>query len=274
MPTQLASPQPSGAITIAARHVEAGRFRLPRADRHRVMVHVSAVTRTYCSHVGKYFVRRAGDIDFVPAGEEGGFEAETSFDALELGLSPALLESVATELEGGADVCRFETRHLLRDERIVHLVRALDHDFRANSPGGSLFANSVGIALAVRLLGLGEAEVVRTTRQSDVQLKRVLHHIDAHLETSLTLQTLSAVAGVSNSHLRTWFKAATGMTVHRYVLRRRVERAHSLLSTRDLSVNEVAHLAGFAHQSHLAHWMRRELGETPRGLQRRIRVLK
>jgi AraC family transcriptional regulator len=271
MITQFALSQRSDAVTIAARHVDAGSFRLPRADRHRVMVHVSAATHSYCDQVRKHFVRRAGDIDFLPAGEEGGFEAETSFDALELSLSPALLERVATEVGRDANAGRFETRH--RDERIVHLVRALENDFRASSPSGSLFADSIGIALAIRLLSQGDAEVIRTSRLSDVQLKRVLDHIDAYLQTPLTLEKLSAVAGVSNSNLRTWFKAATGVTVHRYVLRRRVERARSLLLADDSSVSEVAHLTGFAHQSHLTHWMRRELGETPRRL-RRNRMLK
>jgi AraC family transcriptional regulator len=272
MQPQLASPMPPGAVTIAARHVEAGSFRPPRSDWHRVMVHVSAATHSYCSHVSRYFVRRAGDIDFLPAGEEGGFEAETSFDALELCISPDLLDNVATELGRGVNGRRFETRHLLRDERIVHLVRALENDFRAASPNG-LFADSVGIALAVRLLGLDETGIDRATRLSDVQLKRVLDHIDTHLQTSLSLETLSVLAGVSNSHLRMWFKAATGITVHRYVLRRRVERARSLLLGGDLSISEVAHLTGFAHQSHLAHWMRRELGQTPRGV-RRMRLRK
>jgi len=32
-----------------------------------------------------------------------------------------------------------------------------------------------------------------------------------------------------------------------------------------LSAGEVALVAGFSHQSHMARWMRRELGYTPRG---------
>ena len=79
---------------------------------------------------------------------------------------------------------------------------------------------------------------------------------------------MSRVAGASSSHLRTWFKAAMGVTLHRYVLRRRVERACVLLRRGDLSTSEVAALTGFAHQSHLAHWMRRETGQTPRDLRR------
>ena len=111
-------------------------------------------------------------------------------------------------------------------------------------------------------------ETERASRLSEIQLKRVVDFIEAQIQTPLSLETLSRVAGVSNSHLRTWFKAATGLTVHRYVLRRRVERARLLLLAGDFSISEVAHLTGFAHQSHLSHWMRREIGETPRGIKR------
>ncbi|KAA1184719.1 helix-turn-helix transcriptional regulator [Rhizobium tropici] len=254
-------------VTVTPLQIEAGSFQLPRANRHRVLIHASAATRSYCGQAGRYFVRRAGDIDLVPAGEEGGFEAETRFNTLELGLSSALIENVATEL-GSGRLGRLETRHLLRDERIEHLARALENDFRMGSPSGSLFADSIGVALAVRLLELKEKGPERSSRLSDLQLKRVLDFIEAQIQTPLSLDTLSKVAGVSNSHLRTWFKAATGLTVHRYVLRRRIEKARLLLLSGDSSISEVAHLTGFAHQSHLAHWMRRELGETPRSLKR------
>jgi AraC family transcriptional regulator len=268
MHPQFASTQALAGVTIASGHVEAGTYRLPRAPHHRIMVHASVATRTYCNDAGRYFVRRAGDIDFVPAGQEGGFEAETSFGTMEVRLSSAMIEGVASEVGSDAAARRFDTRHLLRDERIEHLVRALENDHHASSPSGALFAESVGVALAVRLLGLDDLESNRTVRLSDVQLKRVLDYVDAHLHEPLTIDTLSRIANASSSHLRTWFKAATGMTVHRYVLRRRVERARSLLLGGDLSTSEVAHLTGFAHQSHLAHWMRREIGQTPRSLRR------
>ena len=69
---------------MISRHIEAGVHRLPRAPHHRVMVHASAATRSYCNQVGRYFVRRAGDIDLVPAGEEGAFGGRQAL------VSPAL----------------------------------------------------------------------------------------------------------------------------------------------------------------------------------------
>lgn len=251
---------------MVSRHIEAGVHRLSRVPHHRIMVHASAATRSYCNQVGRYFVRRAGDIDLVPAGEEGGFEAETAFDTIEIVLQPALMERVAAELGGRALVTRLDTRHLLRDQRIEHLAQALQSDLDAGAPSGSLFADSIGAALAVRLLGIEDSDIDRTNRLSDTQLKRVLEHNALH--EPLSIRQLARVAGASSSHLRTWFKVATGVTLHRYVLRRRVERARVLLQQGDLSTSEVAELTGFAHQSHLAHWMRREIGQTPRDLRR------
>ena len=258
----------SSDVTMVSRHVGAGVHRLPRAPHHRIMVHASAATRSYCNQAGRYFVRRAGDIDLVPAGEEGGFDAETPFETMEIVLPSALMERVAAELGGKERTSRFDTRHLLRDQRIEHLARALQSDLAAGAPSGPLFADSIGAALAVRLLGLDGPDLVRVNRLSDAQLKRVLEHIETALHEPLSIDRLSRVAGASSSHLRTWFKAAMGVTLHRYVLRRRVERACVLLRRGDLSTSEVAALTGFAHQSHLAHWMRREIGQTPRDWRR------
>ena len=54
-----------------------------------------------------------------------------------------------------------------------------------------------------------------------------------------------------------------GQSVHAYVMERRVQRARALLLEKKLPISEVALEAGFAHQSHLARWMRRLLGVTP-----------
>ncbi|RUM11262.1 AraC family transcriptional regulator [Rhizobium fabae] len=256
-----------GAVSIASLRLGAGSFLLPEMDRHRILVHASAATRSYCGQVGKYFVRRAGDIDLLAAGESGGFEAESAFDTIVVSFPETFVQDVTGGL-GARGSRRIQTRHLLRDERIEHLTRAIQADYEVGSPSGSLYADSIGIAITARLLGLDDAAPVREIRLSDAQLKRVLDFIEAHIETSLALETLSRVAAVSNSHLRTWFKAATGLTVHRYVLRRRIERARELLVSTDLAISEIAHRTGFAHQSHLARWMRREIGQTPFELRR------
>ncbi len=165
---------------------------------------------------------------------------------------------------------RLKARHLLRNDRIVLLGQALESDVKAGSPSGPLFAENVGMALAVELLGLTDDPPNQAIRLSSIQLQRVLTYIDANLDQPLTVDVLSREAGVSSSHLRTWFKVAMGVTVHRYVLKRRVEYARMLLLQNDRKLSDVALEAGFCHQSHLAKWMRREFGCSPRQLRRSL----
>lgn len=76
---------------------------------------------------------------------------------------------------------------------------------------------------------------------------------------------------LSASHFKTVFKRSTGVTAHEYVIRRRVERAKLLLRRGDLAASAIALDAGFAHQGHMARWMRRILGVTPAAIARGAR---
>jgi len=155
---------------------------------------------------------------------------------------------------------------VVRDARIAGLAWALEAEQRAELPAGPLFVDSVATALAVHLLGLyGQVE----GSPDDRRLRRVLDYVEAHLDRRLTLGALAEIAGISAAHLRVWFKARTGQPVHRYVVRRRVERARVLLQQGALAASEIALRAGFAHQTHMARWLRRELGVTPRELSTR-----
>jgi AraC family transcriptional regulator len=97
---------------------------------------------------------------------------------------------------------------------------------------------------------------------------RLVEFVESHLDQSLTLTELAALAGLSVPHFKVLFRETFGMPVHQYVVQRRVERARALLLQGALSASQVALETGFAHQSHMAHWMNRLLGVTPRELVR------
>jgi AraC family transcriptional regulator len=257
---------PPAGVSISRQRNEAGTILLPPVHDHRIVVHASDATWSTCRATGTRHLRRRGDIDLVPAGEEGGYEAATASEALEIRLAPSVLERVAHEMGRGGKRSGLEARHILRNERIIHLTRALDSERRAGGPGGSLYADTIGIALATQLVGLSKNAANSRGGLSAIQLRRLFDFVEAHIDQPLTIEALAREAGASSSHLRYWFKQARGTTVHRYVVRRRVERARLLLLRGTLSAGEVALAAGFSHQSHMARWMRRELGYTPRVL--------
>ncbi len=95
------------------------------------------------------------------------------------------------------------------------------------------------------------------------RLRRVLQRMEAALPVAASSSILAAEAGMSPAHFTREFARTTGAPPHRYLVRRRVERAMHLLADRRLSVDEVACRAGFTHASHLARHMRRVAGVTP-----------
>ena len=101
-------------------------------------------------------------------------------------------------------------------------------------------------------------------------LRRVLDRIAAELSGPLPLAALAAEAGLSPCHFAREFARATGLPPHAYIVRRRVERAVTLLASPQVSVAAVAAASGFAHAGHLARHMRRLTGLTPERFRRGV----
>jgi AraC-like DNA-binding protein len=79
----------------------------------------------------------------------------------------------------------------------------------------------------------------------------------------LDIPTLARIAHVSEAHFIRTFRATFGETPHRYLQRRRVERAMFLLRTTELSVTEVCFDVGFASLGTFSRTFRDVVGQSP-----------
>ena len=97
------------------------------------------------------------------------------------------------------------------------------------------------------------------------RLRAVLRYIREHLHATLTLRDLAAVAHLSPYHFARRFKESTGLSPHRYIIARRIERAKELLrGEEELTLAQVAARAGFWDQGHFTRHFKRLVGVTPR----------
>jgi AraC family transcriptional regulator len=238
-----------------------GIIELGASPDHRLKVHAGPPVRGACNV--ERFVYARGDVDIYPAGTSDVWREEDASTSVMLQIAPALLRRAAEEMGLDPDRTGLEPRHHFRDPQIEHIAWALDAERRAGHPAGLLYTESLGLALAVHLLGRYPAAEALKHGLSARQLRQLTAYIEEHLDQELTLSRLAAVADVSASHLKTLFKRSTGLPVHAYVVQRRVERARALLARGELPASQVAREAGFTHQSHMARWMRRTLGVTP-----------
>ena len=79
----------------------------------------------------------------------------------------------------------------------------------------------------------------------------------------LDVRAVAAVAHVSEAHFIRSFRAVFGETPHRYLQRRRVERAMYLLRTTDRNVTDVCMAVGFSSLGTFSRTFRVVVGETP-----------
>lgn len=96
------------------------------------------------------------------------------------------------------------------------------------------------------------------------RMRRVLDHIDRHLDGDLDLETVSRVAAFSKFHFHRQFTATFGLSLHRYVQLARMKRASHRLAADDAqSVTDIAMDAGYDAPDAFARAFRRRFGQSP-----------
>jgi AraC-like DNA-binding protein len=95
------------------------------------------------------------------------------------------------------------------------------------------------------------------------RLLRARDLIDRRSTEPLDVDLLAATAHMARAHFIREFRAAFGETPHRYLQRRRIERAMSLLRDTGLPVTDICFDVGFGSLGTFSRTFREVLGETP-----------
>jgi AraC family transcriptional regulator len=95
------------------------------------------------------------------------------------------------------------------------------------------------------------------------RLRRVTHYIQENLQRELRLAELSALVHMSPYHFARLFRRSTGVPPHKFLVRRRIDEARTLLAARPAPIAEIARLVGFGTASHFTTTFRRITGMTP-----------
>ncbi|MCI0583875.1 MAG: helix-turn-helix transcriptional regulator [Chloroflexi bacterium] len=100
------------------------------------------------------------------------------------------------------------------------------------------------------------------------RLLRARDAMDRAYAEPLDVRAVAAVAHVSPAHFSRSFRDVFGETPHRYLQRRRVERAMFLLRETDRSVTDICFDVAFTSLGTFSRTFREIVGETPSGYRR------
>ena len=103
----------------------------------------------------------------------------------------------------------------------------------------------------------------RATEEANRRLLRARDAMDRAYPEVLDVAALATIAVMSEAHFIRSFRAAFGETPHRYLQRRRVERAMFLLRRTERNVTDVCLDVGFASLGTFSRTFREVVGQTP-----------
>ena len=126
--------------------------------------------------------------------------------------------------------------------------------------------STVRMFLAMTLRACASADPYRPQPRhrgdNRLSLDQVFRYIHAHLTEEITLEILEREFFVSRHHLIREFKKRTGQTVHRYIVKARLDLCRQYIA-QGYSITEVYRMGGFGGYNHFFRAFRQTYGMTP-----------
>ena len=138
---------------------------------------------------------------------------------------------------------------------------------------GKAIAQSVADDMVVNMSRFGISLIApgNGKNPSTMNIADIVKLMQADMEEPISLQTLSARAGLSRRHISRMFQRNFGLAPIHYYRTLRLTYAKQLLFQSDLSISEIAVASGFQSLSSFSRCFSAEFGCSPRGLLARLR---
>jgi len=190
------------------------------------------------------------------------------YDCMQFYIPQAALTETAKDLGIRAVQHLHCPPHLAVSDPVVHhLSQALLPALARPEQASALFIDHMALALRAHLVQTYAGVQVPARRVhaglAPWQEDRAKALIMAHLDGEILLETLAEACDLSRAHFAKAFRVSTGMPPHRWMVLQRIERAQHYLAHSNLSLGEIAHLCGFADQSHFTRTFGKVVGINP-----------
>ncbi len=96
------------------------------------------------------------------------------------------------------------------------------------------------------------------------RLKVIVQYMQQHYSEKITLEDIGQQLALSRSECCRFFKKVTGQSMFSYLISLRLHKSMDLLRNSELSISEIADMAGFCSQSHFTSCFRKAYEVTPK----------
>nr|WP_274709299.1 AraC family transcriptional regulator [Nitratireductor luteus] len=208
-----------------------------------------------------------GSLVINPAGVDSSLAWSATRENAVVSISPEALSDLAAHEFDLADVELQPPAFGTVDPRAFDIARLITSELSGGVAPNELYLDSLVTQFGVHLLRTYTSRkrqpVPIRGGLSPSSARRVREFINENFTRKLAVAELASVSGVSPNHFIAAFAKTFGMPPHRYLINLRLTFAEKLLREGELTLAEIAYLAGFSNQGHLAITMKKYRGKTP-----------
>ncbi len=124
-----------------------------------------------------------------------------------------------------------------------------------------------------QLYSLKEPNPIDVPPSNSPEVDRIVLYIHRNYQQKITIEELTEVFHINRTSLMDLFYAATGTTIHNYLINLRIQLAYFLIRDTPLPLSEIIERVGFSDLSHFSRTFRRLTGHTPSDYRQEFRLL-
>jgi AraC-like DNA-binding protein len=190
----------------------------------------------------------------------------SAFDYLLIHVPRKGLDDIAADLAvGPVDTCRLAV--VEEDLVLTQLTKSILPSIGRQGWPGPLALDHLNLILGAHLLqkyaGLRKPPTISVGGLGPWQKRRATELLRENLAGRIRLSQVAQECGLSVSHFARSFKATFGVSTHRWLVQRRIERSQELLIHTLDSLADIADLAGFADQAAFTRTFHQIVGISP-----------
>lgn len=116
--------------------------------------------------------------------------------------------------------------------------------------------------LKTLLCELHQSSVILGASSFDT-VNQIIDYINRNLNLQFTNKELADMANYHEYHLNRLFLQTTGLSIHKYIIKQRLEESKRLLQNTELSVSQIAEQIGFQNSAYFSNYFKSVIGLTP-----------
>lgn len=148
-------------------------------------------------------------------------------------------------------------------ERMDRLFEDLISGWEQRTVASLLREKAAMLEIVSMYLGQVPVRILKNRGEEMNRIGVIQTYVENHLNEPFSVEDMASALHLHPNYFITYFKKRFGIPPHRYMNRKRVERAKTLLTTTTLSIKEIADQTGISDTNHFAKFFRKETGCSP-----------